>query len=144
MLSKKLRITTVCLKEFNSVLSINWWINRVAADFCYQNGQLLSEISQKSEKTKLLKRTQYLAIALVPVISTQVWWTFCIWFGKCIFFHPLSQAKSFDVKNAQNWISWRPVSLWPVQFLAPASHPLHQMQRVQCSIFFDLHSNLTL
>ena len=95
--SKKLRITTVCLKKFNSVLSVNWRIYRVAADFCYQNGQLLSEISQKSEKTKLLKRTQYLAIALVPVISTQVWWTFCIWFGKCIFFHPLSQAKSFDV-----------------------------------------------
>ena len=69
----------------------------MTVDFCYQNGQLFSKISHDLEKIKLLKRTQSLDIALIPVIIPTLYLNCSTQSGKCIFFHPLSQAKSFDV-----------------------------------------------
>ena len=69
----------------------------MTVDFCYQNGQLFSKISHDLEKIKLLKRTQSLDIALIPVIFSRLYLIYSTQIGKCIFFHPFIQAKRFNV-----------------------------------------------
>ena len=69
----------------------------MTVDLCYQIGQLFSKISHDLEKIKLLKRTQSLDIALIPVIIPTLYLNCSTQSGKCIFFHPFIQAKRFNV-----------------------------------------------